>query len=423
MPEILHITPRARWEQAVADGEYRGDTLATEGFIHCSTPGQLPRVAETFYQGQTGLVVLRIDPDKLKPPLRWEHPPDSDERYPHVYGPLNLDAVAEVVPLEEALGGEAGRTPAEGEATSETSEPASEQGVKTGSVTAVLSLLRAGRERLLAGTTPRQRRWTIRAVKALVTVAILWLLAAYVVLPALWRHYEHHPALEDAPKTTVTAQGIPGDPLNVGLIGTEDQLVRAMLDAGWDPADPVTFKTSLRIARSVLLNKPYADAPVSGLYLFGRKQDLAFERPVGKSVRQRHHVRFWKSAELGRGGVPLWIGAVTFDRSVGLSHRTGQVTHHIGPDIDAERDGLIAGLRNGGWLSQIFQVTGVGATLVGRNGGGDRYDTDGELTVGVLILADERDQRPERLDNPVAVQIKEQLWTAIRPLLRSLPGQ
>jgi uncharacterized protein (DUF952 family) len=103
MPEILHLTPRARWEQAVADGEYRGDTLATEGFIHCSTPEQLSWVAETFYKAQAGLVVLRIDPEKLTPPLRWESPPGSEERFPHVYGPFNPDAVAGVVPLEDAL--------------------------------------------------------------------------------------------------------------------------------------------------------------------------------------------------------------------------------------------------------------------------------------------------------------------------------
>ena len=251
----------------------------------------------------------------------------------------------------------------------------------------------------------------------------LWLLAAYLILPALWRHYEHHPALEAAPRTTRTAQGIPGDPLNVGLIGPEEALVRAMRGSGWDPADPVTLRTSLRIAGSVLLDEPYADAPVSDLYLFGRKQDLAFEKPVGGSARRRHHVRFWRSVELGRGGVPLWVGAVTFDRSVGLSHRTGQITHHIGPDIDAERDGLIADLREGGWLTELFQVTGVGATALGRNGGGDRYFTDGELTVGVLASGDARGERPDRLANPVAVRVKEQLWTAIRPLLRSPPGR
>lgn len=100
MPEILHIVPRVQWEQALAMGEYRGDTLATEGFLHASTPAQLPTVASTFYKGRTGLIVLRIDPAKVKVPIRWENPPGSDESFPHIYGPLNLDAVVTVVPLE-----------------------------------------------------------------------------------------------------------------------------------------------------------------------------------------------------------------------------------------------------------------------------------------------------------------------------------
>jgi hypothetical protein len=281
----------------------------------------------------------------------------------------------------------------------------------------------ARRQRLPAGPPSRKRRILILFLKALIVFVAFWLLAAYVILPALWRHFEHQPSLENAPKASLTAQGIPGDPLNVALIGTEEGLIHAMLGSGWKPADPITLMSSARIASSVLLNKPYADAPVSSLFVFGRKQDLAFEKADGKSARHRHHVRFWKSADLGRGGVPLWIGAVTFDRSVGLSHLTGQITHHIGPDIDAERDALIGDLRKAGRLSQIFQVTGVGSTLVGHNGGGDLYYTDGELTVGVLVSGAERNHRPEELDNPQAVQIKEQLWTAIRPLLRSLPDQ
>ena len=159
--------------------------------------------------------------------------------------------------------------------------------------------------------------------------------------------------------------------------------------------------------------------------MFGRRQDLAFEKPVGRSASRRHHVRFWRSVELGQGGIPLWIGAVTFDRSVGISHRTGQVTHHIAPDVDRERDGLFADLVKTGQLVKLFQVTGVGATLMGRNGGGDRYYTDGELTVGVLAQGKARDRmgRPARQTNPVLVRIKEQLWSAIRPLLPSDAGQ
>ena len=190
----------------------------------------------------------------------------------------------------------------------------------------------------------RRRRLLVRTLKVVVALVVAWLLLAYLILPALWRHYEHQPALESAPKTTRTAQGIPGDPLNVGLIGTEQEVVRAMLGSGWDAADPVTLKSSIGIARSVLRDRPYVDAPVSPLFVFGRKQDLAFEKPVGENASHRHHVRFWKSTEYGRGETPLWIGAVTYDRSVGLSHRTGQITHHIGADIDAERDGLFADL-------------------------------------------------------------------------------
>jgi hypothetical protein len=267
---------------------------------------------------------------------------------------------------------------------------------------------------------PRRRRLLRRGVSALLIVIVVWLISAYVILPALWKHYEHHPALEDAPKTTLTSQGIPGDPLNVGLIGTTHELIQAMLEAGWHPADPVTLKSSLGIAGSVLLRRPYVAAPVSNLFVFGRRQDLAFEKPVGKSASRRHHVRFWRSSELGEGGEPLWIGAVTFDRSVGLSHRTGQVTHHIAADVDSERDGLFADLVTARQLGKLFQVTGVGSTLAGRNGGGDRYFTDGELTVGILA----RDGEPERLPNPPVVRFKDQFWSTIRPLLQSVsdPG-
>ena len=268
----------------------------------------------------------------------------------------------------------------------------------------------------------RTRRWTVKGLKILGIFIALWLLAAYLIVPFLWRHYEHQPGMVDAPKTTVTAQGIPGDPLNVGLIGPKDDLVLAMTSAGWDPADPVTLRSSLAIAGSVVRDKPYPDAPVSPLFVFGRRQDLAFEKPVGASARRRHHVRFWKSSALGRDGSPLWIGAVTFDRSVGLSHRTGQITHHIAPDVDAERDGLMADLRRAGRLRELFQVTGVGATLIGRNGGGDPYYTDGELTIGVLTLGGPTSQPVQTLPNPPVIRVKEQLWSAIKPLLDSLPG-
>ncbi|WZO99261.1 LssY C-terminal domain-containing protein [Isosphaeraceae bacterium EP7] len=263
----------------------------------------------------------------------------------------------------------------------------------------------------------RMRRGLILASKIAAITLVVWLLAAYLILPAIWRHYEHQPKLANAPKTTLTSQGIPGDPLNVGLIGQEADVVGAMLAAGWNPADPITLVSSLKIAGSVVFRRPDPRAPVSNLFLFGRKQDLAFEKAAGTSARKRHHVRFWKSVDLGTRDTPLFLGSATFDVSVGLSHLTGEVTHHIAPDIDAQRDSLLADLTRAGKLAEIYQVTGVGATLIGRNGGGDRYFTDGELSIGALGEGRGGDGKPTILPNPTVVDLKNQLWDAITPLL------
>jgi hypothetical protein len=247
---------------------------------------------------------------------------------------------------------------------------------------------------------------------------LVWLIAAYLILPYLWRHYEHHPSLAVAPKTTETSNNIPGDPLNVALVGTKSEVVHAFLNAGWYPADPITMKTSLEIAERVLRDRPYPTAPVSNLFVFGRKQDLAFECQAANSPKQREHVRFWLYDGHEEDGRPLWIGAATFDRSVGLSHYTGQITHHIAPDVDAERDRLMHDLGAAGQLLSVSQVTGVGPTLNGRNGGGDRYFTDGEMDVGVLSPENTRQAHPPaRPENPPAVKLKNRLWSWIRPWL------
>ncbi len=222
------------------------------------------------------------------------------------------------------------------------------------------------------------------ALLAVAMVAALYVLAAYFIVPALWSHYEHEPELAERPMVTRTAAGIPGDPLNVGLVGSQEEAVRALRAAGWYPADAVTRRTGIEIAGSVLFDRPYRDAPVSPLFYDGRREDFAFEKPDGGSADRRHHVRFWRVLESNAAGRPLWLGAATFDRGVGFSHDTGQVTHHIAPDIDADRDLLIADLAAAGMLTETYQVSGLGPTLFGKNGGGDRYYTDGQITVGVL---------------------------------------
>jgi hypothetical protein len=178
------------------------------------------------------------------------------------------------------------------------------------------------------------------------------------------------------------------------------------------------LRSSLEIVGSVLLDRPYDHAPVSPLFLAGRSEDLAFEKPVGDSADQRHHVRFWEVLKSGEEGRPVWLGAVTFDRGVGLSHDTGQVTHHIAPDIDAERDLLIGDLAAAGRLEAIYQVTGIGPTLYGRNGGGDPYHSDGELGVGRLFADGEPPvMTPQRLPAPAVIELKRTIWPRIAAAL------
>lgn len=109
MSLIYHITAAADWEHAVRDGAYRlstrGVTLAEEGFIHASTGSQVAAVANAFYRGDAGLVVLEIDTALVEPDIRYEQPPGSAESFPHIYGPLSPAAVVRVLPLEPDASG------------------------------------------------------------------------------------------------------------------------------------------------------------------------------------------------------------------------------------------------------------------------------------------------------------------------------
>ncbi|MBX7106061.1 MAG: LssY C-terminal domain-containing protein [Gemmataceae bacterium] len=231
--------------------------------------------------------------------------------------------------------------------------------------------------------TPVRPRRSWFATLAIIVAA--YLIVAYVLMPQFWKRYTHrHPALEDMPGITHTGSGIPGDPLNVALIGSRHDMMRAMVAAKWYPADPLTLKSCLEIAEASVLKRPYDEAPVSNLFLWGRKEDLAFEQPVGNDPRKRHHVRFWKSEKLDDQGRPLWVGSAVYDEHVGLSRTTGQVTHVTAPDVDAERDYLFQDLQKSGDLLDKSIVPDFHKVREGKNGGGDPWKTDGSLYVGVL---------------------------------------
>ena len=104
---IFHITPRTAWDEAQKRGDYRAESFTTEGFIHCSTLSQVLPVANNFYKGQTGLILLEIEPTLLSSTLKWEPPsggtPPSGvpvgDIFPHIYGSINLNAVVKVVDI------------------------------------------------------------------------------------------------------------------------------------------------------------------------------------------------------------------------------------------------------------------------------------------------------------------------------------
>lgn len=246
-------------------------------------------------------------------------------------------------------------------------------------------------------------------IVALILVGVVWLLT-HVVAPRYLTHYERFPALADAPKRATNATGHAADPINIALVGTAAEISTALRAAGWSAADTLSRASDVAIVKSVLLNRPDSTAPVSTLFLFGRKQDLAFEQEVGPSARHRHHVRLWLDRGTTYESRSVWLGGATYDASAGLSHRTLRPTHHIAPDIDEERDGLEAALARAGQVVETFRVTGVGVRVDARNAEGDRYDTDGELRVVVISSNNTPHSAPVDPGVPSLVALKDRLW-------------
>jgi uncharacterized membrane protein (DUF2068 family) len=228
-----------------------------------------------------------------------------------------------------------------------------------------------------------QRALAIAAVGLVCGYGVL----CYLVLPWLLQHRDARRALQIAPDRAVDAAGQPSDPLNIGLVGTHEEVFAAMARAGWVPAQALSDASAVGIAEGVLLHRSDPSAPVSSLFLEGRRQDLAFEQQVGGSPRRRHHVRFWLQTGPWLDGRPLWLGAATYDRGVGLARGTGQITHEIDPDVDAERDKLIADLVGCRCTASVHRVPGVGAIPRRPHG---RVFTDGFAAVAVLEPASPR---------------------------------
>ncbi len=239
-------------------------------------------------------------------------------------------------------------------------------------------------------------------------LVVFWVFFSYLVLPRLHRILTHVYVPGYFIGRARTSDGLLGDPVNLGLRGGEGAVHVAMSAAGWTRADNLGPRSGLRIVTTTLRRRSYPEAPVSPLHLFDRQQDFAYQREVKGSPLRRHHVRFWRCPDgwLLPGGFAVdWLAAGTFDRSVGLSLFTLQVTHRIAEDTDVERDHIVSTVRAASPTVGVDVITSFSSGYHARNGGGDRIQTDGDLPIldvrrlpapadAVAIRTDSRDRRP-----------------------------
>jgi hypothetical protein len=237
--------------------------------------------------------------------------------------------------------------------------------------------------------------------RAGVVLVVFWLFVAYLLLPRLHRIFTQIYVPGYFIGRTRTADGRLGDPVNLAFRGREQQVHQSMRTGGWTRADDLDLRSGGRIVTSTLRRRSYAGAPVSPLMLFERPQDFAYEREVHGSPSRRHHVRFWRCPDgwkLPGGFAVDWLAAGTYDRRVGLSTFTLQVTHKVARDTDTERDFVVETVTAAApWVS-VSVIEDFSAGYHARNGGGDAIETDGDLPVVDLRTVD---APPEPLAPPV----------------------
>jgi hypothetical protein len=239
-------------------------------------------------------------------------------------------------------------------------------------------------------------------------LVVFWVLLTYLLLPRVHRILTRLYVPGYFIGRARTSDGLLGDPVNLALRGHEAQIHGAMTRASWTRADDVTLRSGLRILTSTLTRRSYHEAPVSPLHLFDRQQDFAYQQEVAGSPSKRHHVRFWRCPDgwmLPGGYTVDWLAAGTYDKSVGLSLFTLQVTHKIEEDTDIERDYIVETVKKGSPEIDVEVIENFSTGYHSRNGGGDLIITDGDLPIidvrhvdvpeiAKIEHTDSRDKRP-----------------------------
>ncbi len=186
------------------------------------------------------------------------------------------------------------------------------------------------------------------------------------------------------PRRVQDQQGDPGDMVNFAIVGTQDQVQKSFTAAGWTGVDKTTQDAIVHGLLATLSHEAYTEMPMSILYLFGRPQDLSFARADPLAVAAiRHHLRVWKSTEKV-DGQPLWVGSATHDNGFEKDQRNGNVTHHIDPNIDVERDFIQQSFAAAGVLAGAAYVTPSNPLTTALTATGGSFHSDGRIVVMAL---------------------------------------
>lgn len=256
----------------------------------------------------------------------------------------------------------------------------------------------------------------VRTPWALAWFIPIWAITAYLVLPRLHRLLSDLYVPDYFFGRTRTADGLLGDPVNLGVDGSAAQLDEVMVAAGWHHADEITAASTWRIIISTLTRRSYPTAPVSPLMLFGRRQDVAYQQEVEGNPKQRHHVRFWHCPPgwlLPGGAHADWLGAATYDTDVGISFFTLQITHRIDQDTDIERDHVVSTAAASDPAVKVRVLRDFTTGYHARNGGGDRFETDGDLPILDVTGVTPRSSTPQQRPAPARAIARVPLTVAV----------
>lgn len=244
-------------------------------------------------------------------------------------------------------------------------------------------------------------RLTDSRLPTVLALAVTYAIAAYILLPRIVRIGLKILQRKHVPRFTITRDGLPGDPVNLVLTGTLAQLRAAFRLGGWAEPDRLGIASSLRMIRAFVFNSPYSTAPFSTLFLFGRGQDIGFQKAIDNSPRKRHHIRFWAlsltyaEGDLGQPSFWLntdrppeaacvhWIGAGTKDTGISLTNLTFQITHATDSDTNVERDYIVSDLKRSGVIGGITSYQ-AGQQLTGERV--NHYITDGDVAAASLTV-------------------------------------